>query len=35
LGDIADIIGAVFYLEDAGFVTGETLHVDGGQAAGA
>jgi len=35
MGDIADIIGAVLYLEDAGFVTGETLHVDGGQAAGA
>ena len=28
------IVGAVMYLEDAGFVTGETLHVDGGQAAG-
>jgi hypothetical protein len=24
----------VLYLEGAGFVTGETLHVDGGQSAG-
>jgi NAD(P)-dependent dehydrogenase (short-subunit alcohol dehydrogenase family) len=34
LGEIDDIIGAVLYLERATFVTGETLHVDGGQAAG-
>jgi len=34
MGDIADIVGAVLYLESAGFVTGETLHVDGGQSAG-
>jgi len=34
LGDVSDIADAVLYLEDAGFVTGETLHVDGGQAAG-
>ncbi len=34
LGDVSDIVDAVLYLEDAGFVTGETLHVDGGQAAG-
>jgi hypothetical protein len=25
---------AVLYLENAGFVTGEILHVDGGQSAG-
>lgn len=35
MGDIADVTQAVLYLEDAGFVTGEILHVDGGQVAGA
>jgi NAD(P)-dependent dehydrogenase (short-subunit alcohol dehydrogenase family) len=34
LGEIEDIVQAVLYLEDAGFVTGEILHVDGGQIAG-
>lgn len=34
LGEVADISQAVMYLEDAGFVTGEILHVDGGQVAG-
>jgi NAD(P)-dependent dehydrogenase (short-subunit alcohol dehydrogenase family) len=34
LGDIADIADAVVYLENAPFVTGEILHVDGGQSAG-
>jgi NAD(P)-dependent dehydrogenase (short-subunit alcohol dehydrogenase family) len=34
MGEISDIVGAVLYLEQAGFVTGETIHVDGGQAAG-
>jgi NAD(P)-dependent dehydrogenase (short-subunit alcohol dehydrogenase family) len=34
MGEISDITQAVLYLESAGFVTGETLHVDGGQAAG-
>jgi NAD(P)-dependent dehydrogenase (short-subunit alcohol dehydrogenase family) len=34
MGEIADIVDAVLYLERAGFVTGETLHVDGGQHAG-
>lgn len=34
LGEISDIVGAVMYLENAPFVTGETLHVDGGQSAG-
>ena len=29
-----DIVDAVMYLDSAGFVTGEILHVDGGQAAG-
>ncbi|WNG27085.1 SDR family oxidoreductase [Cystobacter fuscus] len=34
MGRIDEIVQAVLYLEDAGFVTGETLHVDGGQHAG-
>ncbi|MNW20877.1 3-oxoacyl-[acyl-carrier-protein] reductase FabG [compost metagenome] len=34
LGDIQDIVDAVLYLDSANFVTGETLHVDGGQHAG-
>jgi NAD(P)-dependent dehydrogenase (short-subunit alcohol dehydrogenase family) len=34
LGEIKDIVDAVLYLESAGFVTGEILHVDGGQSAG-
>ncbi|WP_266160146.1 SDR family oxidoreductase [Dyella silvatica] len=34
LGDIADVVDAVLYLDSAGFVTGEILHVDGGQSAG-
>jgi NAD(P)-dependent dehydrogenase (short-subunit alcohol dehydrogenase family) len=34
MGDVSDIVDAVLYLDGAGFVTGEVLHVDGGQAAG-
>ncbi len=34
LGDVSDIVDAVLYLEGAQFVTGEILHVDGGQVAG-
>jgi NAD(P)-dependent dehydrogenase (short-subunit alcohol dehydrogenase family) len=34
LGEIGDIVDAVLYLDNAGFVTGEILHVDGGQVAG-
>ena len=34
LGEIDDVVGAVLYLENAPFVTGEILHVDGGQSAG-
>jgi NAD(P)-dependent dehydrogenase (short-subunit alcohol dehydrogenase family) len=33
-GDVGDVVDAILYLERATFVTGETLHVDGGQAAG-
>lgn len=34
MGEVSDIVDAVLYLEGAGFVTGEILHVDGGQNAG-
>ena len=34
MGEIRDIVDAVVFLENAGFVTGEILHVDGGQNAG-
>ncbi|WP_457588246.1 SDR family NAD(P)-dependent oxidoreductase [Ensifer canadensis] len=34
MGEIDDIVDAVLYLETANFVTGEILHVDGGQNAG-
>ena len=34
MGEMSDIAQAVIYLENAPFVTGETLHVDGGQIAG-
>jgi NAD(P)-dependent dehydrogenase (short-subunit alcohol dehydrogenase family) len=34
LGGISDIVEAILYLEGASFVTGEILHVDGGQSAG-
>jgi NAD(P)-dependent dehydrogenase (short-subunit alcohol dehydrogenase family) len=34
MGEISDVVAAVLYLESAGFVTGEILHVDGGQSAG-
>jgi NAD(P)-dependent dehydrogenase (short-subunit alcohol dehydrogenase family) len=34
MGEVADIVDAVLYLDSAGFVTGEILHVDGGQSAG-
>lgn len=34
MGDVADIVDAIVFLEHAGFVTGEILHVDGGMSAG-
>lgn len=34
MGEMSDIVDAVIYLDTAGFVTGEILHVDGGQSAG-
>ncbi|MFJ1601840.1 SDR family NAD(P)-dependent oxidoreductase [Streptomyces sp. NPDC088253] len=34
VGEIDDVVEAILYLESASFVTGEILHVDGGQSAG-
>jgi NAD(P)-dependent dehydrogenase (short-subunit alcohol dehydrogenase family) len=34
MGESKDIVDAVLFLESASFVTGEILHVDGGQSAG-
>ncbi|KDB06686.1 3-oxoacyl-(acyl-carrier-protein) reductase [Burkholderia sp. lig30] len=34
MGDMRDIVDAILYLDSAQFVTGEILHVDGGQSAG-
>jgi NAD(P)-dependent dehydrogenase (short-subunit alcohol dehydrogenase family) len=34
MGEVQDIVDAIVYLESAQFVTGEILHVDGGQNAG-
>ncbi|HKQ43494.1 MAG TPA: SDR family NAD(P)-dependent oxidoreductase [Pseudonocardia sp.] len=34
MGEVEEIVHAALYLETAAFVTGETLHVDGGQSAG-
>jgi NAD(P)-dependent dehydrogenase (short-subunit alcohol dehydrogenase family) len=34
VGQISDIVNGILYLESAPFVTGEILHIDGGQIAG-
>src|SRR5262245_8077860 len=34
LGEVSEVVEAVLYLDSAAFVTGETLHVDGGAHAG-
>jgi NAD(P)-dependent dehydrogenase (short-subunit alcohol dehydrogenase family) len=34
VGQVSDIVGAVLFLESSPFVTGEIVHVDGGQVAG-
>jgi NAD(P)-dependent dehydrogenase (short-subunit alcohol dehydrogenase family) len=34
IGEISDVVDGILYLERATFVTGEILHIDGGQAAG-
>jgi NAD(P)-dependent dehydrogenase (short-subunit alcohol dehydrogenase family) len=34
VGEISDIVGAMLYLQEATFVTGENIHLDGGAHAG-
>ncbi len=34
VGDVGDVVDGILYLERATFVTGEILHIDGGQSAG-
>ena len=34
LGNVGDVVDGILYLERAPFVTGEILHIDGGQSAG-
>jgi NAD(P)-dependent dehydrogenase (short-subunit alcohol dehydrogenase family) len=34
MGEVQEVVDAVLYLESAGFVTGETVHIDGGAHAG-
>jgi len=34
LGETSDIAEAILFLDSAPFITGEILHVDGGQSAG-
>ncbi len=34
LGAVGDVVDGILYLERATFVTGEVLHIDGGQSAG-
>jgi NAD(P)-dependent dehydrogenase (short-subunit alcohol dehydrogenase family) len=34
MGEVSDVVDGILYLERASFVTGEILHIDGGQSAG-
>ena len=34
VGQVSDVVGGILFLEASPFVTGEVLHIDGGQAAG-
>jgi NAD(P)-dependent dehydrogenase (short-subunit alcohol dehydrogenase family) len=34
VGQVADVVGAILFLESSPYITGEILHVDGGQTAG-
>lgn len=34
MGEVTDVVDAVLFLERSSFITGEILHVDGGQSAG-
>jgi NAD(P)-dependent dehydrogenase (short-subunit alcohol dehydrogenase family) len=33
-GQVCDVVGAVLFLEFSPYITGEILHIDGGQIAG-
>jgi NAD(P)-dependent dehydrogenase (short-subunit alcohol dehydrogenase family) len=33
-GQVADVVGAILFLESSPYITGEIVHVDGGQTAG-
>jgi NAD(P)-dependent dehydrogenase (short-subunit alcohol dehydrogenase family) len=33
-GQVSDVVDGVLFLESAGYITGEILHVDGGHSAG-
>ncbi len=34
MGEVSEVVDAILYLEDAAFVTGQTINVDGGQHSG-
>ena len=34
VGQVSDIVSGILFLESSPFVTGEILHIDGGQIAG-
>ena len=34
MGEVSEVVDAILYLEDAKFVTGQTINVDGGQHSG-
>jgi NAD(P)-dependent dehydrogenase (short-subunit alcohol dehydrogenase family) len=34
VGDVTDIVRGILFLESSPFITGEILHIDGGQIAG-
>jgi NAD(P)-dependent dehydrogenase (short-subunit alcohol dehydrogenase family) len=34
VGQVSDVVGGILFLEAAPFITGEILHIDGGQSAG-
>jgi NAD(P)-dependent dehydrogenase (short-subunit alcohol dehydrogenase family) len=34
VGEVSDVVDAILYLQNATFVTGENIHVDGGVHAG-
>ena len=34
VGQVCDIVGGILFLESSAFITGEIVHIDGGQIAG-